>query len=116
MDRLLQALLQNQERETVRYREILAPLFSPNGVNLFDFACALIRVGGWQSAGWDPLEESIEVLDDLMKLAGLDLQDGHFTDSLKTKIRLFLISYAHLTETDAPYDVLANLLRIRAGQ
>lgn len=112
-DRLLEAVLRNQERELERYRILLAPLFDPKGINIFHFACALIRVGGMQSAGWDPLEESIQTLDDLIKLVQLDLEPGRFTDPLKTRWRLFLISYAHLVEMDAPYDVLANLLRVR---
>jgi len=33
----------------------------------------------------------------------------------KTRWRLGLISYAHMAEMDAPFNVLANLLRVRAG-
>jgi len=112
-DILLEALLLNQQKELERYGAILAPLFNPHGVNQFEFACALLRVGGMQSAGWDPLEESIETLADLTKLVQLDLEAGQFKDPSKTRWRLFLISYAHLVEMDAPYDVLGNLLRVR---
>jgi len=115
MDQLLQALIDRGEQETERYRKQLTPLFTPVGINPFELACALVRVWGLQDEGWDPLEESMEVLDDLIKLTQLDLQPGRFKDPSKTRLRLFLISYAHLTEMDAPYDVLANLLRIRAG-
>ena len=112
-DRLLEALLQNQQKELERYQAILMPLFNPQGIDVFQFACSLIRVGGMQSAGWDPLEESIETLDDLTKLMQLELEPGQFKDCLKTRWRLFLISYVHLVEMDAPYDILANLLRVR---
>ena len=57
-DRLLDAMLQNQQKELERYQAILAPLFNPQGIDVFQFACALLRVGGMQDAGWDPLEES----------------------------------------------------------
>jgi hypothetical protein len=48
--------------ERKRYAGLLAPLFSPQDVDTFEYACALLRVGGCQDAGWDPLQESREVL------------------------------------------------------
>jgi len=106
-------MIQYQERELEGYQALLAPLFRPQGSNAFELACTLIRVGGMQGPGWDPLEESTETLADLMALFRLKLEPGQFKNPEKTRWRLLLISYAHLVEMDAPYDVLANLLRLR---
>lgn len=100
--------------ERKRYAGLLAPLFSPKGVNAFEYACALLRVGGCQDAGWDPLQESKEVLDDLTALTEIELSKEKFQSVQKTRWRLGLISYAHMAEMDAPYNILANLLRVQA--
>ena len=90
------------------YEGVLAPIFSPKGVNTFEYACALLRVGGMEDAGWDPLQESIELFQDLITLSESlsQLPETQFTDPEKTGLRLALISYAHLTEMDAPYHLL----------
>jgi hypothetical protein len=67
-----------------------------------------------QDAGWDALLESQEFLDDIIALTQLELPAKPFKDPEKTRWRLALISYAHLTEMDVPYHILANLLRIRS--
>lgn len=97
-----------------KYADLLAPIFSPNKVNTFEFACALLRVGGIEDAGWDALQESREVLDDLSTLTQLELPKDRFKDVEKTRWRLGILAYAHITEMDAPYHMLANLLRVRA--
>jgi hypothetical protein len=66
--------------------------------------------------GWDPYLESRAVLDDLYALAKLNLPKDKFSDPNLTGCRLALLFYNHIVEMDAPYEVLANLLRFRLGK
>jgi hypothetical protein len=102
------------------YADILNDLFDPtphmNVERLFEFVCALVRAGGIQGPGWEPWYESRAVIDDLQNLAALDLPAEKFPHVERTRARLALISYCHITEMDLPYFLLANLLRLRLGQ
>jgi hypothetical protein len=100
---------------TEHYGGILAPVFAPAGVDPFEYACSLLRVGGLEDAGWDALRESREVLDDLRHLTVMELPSQQLEDANATRWRLGLLSYVHMVEMDAPYHVLANLLRVRSG-
>jgi hypothetical protein len=104
------------ERQTVEsHVETLRPVFIPSPAVSLDFLSALLRVSGWQDEGWDALYESRAMLDDLHRLVSVDLPKDKFPDVAKTRWRLALLFYAHLTEMSAPYEVIANLLRVRAG-
>lgn len=108
-------------RQRIRYyADILNPLFWHdsfyNADVLFEYVCTLVRAGGIQDAGWDAFEESEAVLQDLKGLGELELPTELFPDINRTRARLALISYCHLTEMDLPYRLLANLLRVRIGQ
>lgn len=102
------------------YAEILNPLFDTSGLmridRLFEFICTLVRAGGMRDAEWDPWYESQATLDDLGNLATLELPPNLFPDPARTRVRLSLLSYCHLTEMDFPYSLIANLLRLRAGK
>ena len=102
------------------YGEILNPLFDPKpykGINrFFEFVCVLVRSSGMQDAGWDPWYESQAILNDLQALAGLELPADKFPEANRTRLRLGLLSYCHVTEMDLPYALLANLLRLRLGE
>ncbi|MCI0629277.1 MAG: hypothetical protein L0Y44_01320 [Phycisphaerales bacterium] len=97
------------------YYNLLGPLFAGKGVDPLEYACALLRVDGLEDKGWDTLAESFDTLRDLTHLADVNLPAETFPDAEKTRLRLHLISYAHLVECDAPYDILANLCRVKAG-
>lgn len=103
-----------------RYAEILNPLFDPRphmaAARFFEFICTLVRADGMQGPEWDPFYESEAVLDDLTNLAKIQLPAEHFPDPVRTRIRLALLSYCHLTEMDLPYVLIANLLRNRLGR
>lgn len=108
-------------RKLVRhYADILNPLFDatlhPEHDWLFQFVRVLVRESGMKDAGWDAFQESRAVLDDLSKLAGLELPPESFPDAERTRARLWLLSYCHLTEMDFPYTLIANLLRIKLKQ
>jgi len=102
------------------YAEILNDLFDPNpfmnSERLFEFVCALVRSGGIQGPGWDPWYESQAVIDDLHNFATLELPPDKFPDAERTRVRLALLSYCHVTEMDLPYLILANLLGLRLGK
>lgn len=74
----------------------------------FEFACCLLRVRGLEAAGWDPYTETRELIQELLALLSAPLRH-------KTQIRLALLLYSHLTEADAVYVMLANLLRVEQG-
>ena len=78
---------------------------------LFEFACCLIRAGGVEDQGWDPIVEST-ALKDLDKLSTEPLDPDKFKHPERTRARLALLSYCHLTEAKLFYHVLANLARL----
>jgi hypothetical protein len=99
------------------YLDLLSPLFLQHErVDTVEFVCALTRAGGTQDAGWDPLEESRAFVNDLASLIQADPAATNFSDPEVTRWRMALVAYGHLVEMDAPYDVLANLFRIRVGR
>ncbi|MHB8676627.1 MAG: hypothetical protein ACYDCE_09205 [Candidatus Acidiferrales bacterium] len=65
---------------------------------------------------WDPWYESQSTLDDLGNLATLELPPTLFPDANRTRVRLSLLSYCHLTEMGFPYALIANLLGLRLGR
>jgi hypothetical protein len=75
----------------------------------FEFGCSLLRIRGAESAGWDPLMESNQLVDDVTRLSIAPLVSY-------TQVRLGLLLYSHLTEVGAIYDMLANLTRVIAGK
>jgi hypothetical protein len=101
------------------FAEILNPLFDPTPFmrsdRLFEFLCVLVRSGGAHGQGWDPWYESQATLDDLGNLSKLNLPAEQFPEPQRTRIRLALLSYCHITEMDLPYSLMANLLRLRLG-
>lgn len=102
------------------YADILNDLFDPTphmrADRLFEFVCSLVRAGGIEVQGWDPWYESQAVIDDLQNLGALELPPEKFLDAERTRVRLALLSYCHITEMDFPYLLVANLLRLRTGQ
>ena len=102
------------------YAEALNPLFDSTlfmtSDRLFEYVCVLVRAGGLQGQDWDPWYESQDTLDDLGNLSTLELPTALFSDPARTRVRLSLLSYCHLTEMDLPYSLAANLLRLRLGK
>lgn len=98
-----------------RYADALAPLFRMKGSDPLQMVAGLLRVHGREEEGWDTLEESREVLADLIALNKLELPAAIFENTQKTHWRLHLLSYVQVTEMNAPYHVMGNLLRVKAG-
>lgn len=97
-----------------RYCRVLFPLFQCTG-DAFDYVLALLRATGHEGAGWDTLPESLRMLDDLQSLALAELPIEYFWEPEHTRLRLSLLEYCHLVEMDAPYDIIANLCRVKLG-
>lgn len=101
-----------------RYLDAMEPLFFPNQPHVPDivqFVCALLRAGGMEDAGWDPFAESKQTILDLFRVMKLDFENAGFDDPDFSVWRFGLLFYSQIIEMDAPYDVLANLLRYRLG-
>lgn len=75
----------------------------------FEYICALLRIRGLESEGWDPLEETQNLFNDIVSLSQGPLRSD-------TQVRLLLFVYCHLTEVDAMYYVLENMLRTIEGE
>lgn len=90
--------------------EILDRLFNQaREADEFEYICALLRIRGVEDEGWDPLEETQRLYDDVGSLMQAPLHDY-------ARIRLGLLLYSHLTEVDAVYIILANMVEITAGE
>ena len=74
----------------------------------FEYICALLRIRGVESAGWDPFVETQQLFNDMVALAQSPLQGN-------TQVRILLFVYCHITEVDAIYYVLENMLRTIEG-
>jgi hypothetical protein len=101
------------------YADILNPLFGMINLmtfdRMFEWACAMVRVAGISDTGWDSYIESIALLENLTHLMSMELASDKFSNPANTQARLAVIAYSHMIEMSVPYDVLANLLRIRLG-
>lgn len=92
------------ESERIDYYAALNEIFQKaKEKDEFEYASALLRIRGMEDAGWDPLVESYAAINDYIALIESPLRDI-------TKIRLALLTYSHITEIDAVYDMLANML------
>jgi hypothetical protein len=74
----------------------------------FEYACTLLRVRGLEDPGWQPLDETQALFDDLSALIAGPLRDD-------TRVRLALLLYCHLIEVDAIHEVLDNMVRVTGG-
>ena len=75
----------------------------------FEYICALLRIRGMESAGWDPFEETQNLFNDMVSLVQAPLKGS-------AQARLLLFIYCHITEVDAIYYVLENMLRAIEGE
>ncbi len=71
----------------------------------FEYCCTLLRIRGLESPGWDPLQESISLIDQLLAMIEAPIQDS-------LQIRLVLMLYCHITEMNDLYNIIGNLIRI----
>jgi hypothetical protein len=90
--------------------EVLEQLFlKAKKQDEFEYVCALLRIRGIEDAGWDPLTETDRLVRDMLGLIHAPLEQH-------TRIRLALLTYSHLTEVDAIYAILKNMLLVIEGK
>lgn len=95
-------------KSLIYYLNCLDPLFEKAQAKCeFQFILTLLRNRGVQDAGWDAYENSVNTLDEIMRLE--NKVSGSF------KGNLFLWVYAHIVEASEPYETIANLLNILNG-
>jgi len=103
-----------------QYLALLAPLFEPNhdadAGQLFEFVCCLVHPAGMESRDENPLFETTALIDDLIAFSRQNLEADDFGHPERTRARLALLAYCHLTEVDFFYTLLVNLLRVRFGE
>lgn len=75
----------------------------------FEYVCALLRIRAMEDRGWDPFEETLQLFNDMINLIRAPLRDS-------TRLRLGLLFYCHVTEVDAIYSIIENMLRIIEGK
>jgi hypothetical protein len=102
------------------FADILCPLFwderyDMNIDAIFDMSCAMLRATGMRDTGWDSYTESIAFLSDFTALMQIELPNENFPHPESTQTRLALTAYSHMIEMNVPYELLANLLRVRLG-
>ena len=74
----------------------------------FEYCCTLLRIRGEEPLAWDPLRESIELIQQVMSLVESPVERSF-------RLRLLLFLYCHATEMHDLYAVPMNLLRIVTG-
>jgi hypothetical protein len=89
---------------------VLRPLFTlAREKDEFEYACALMRLTSYKMAGWDPLVESRQFIDNVVALAEAPLEQD-------ARLRLGLVVYCHTIEMEAPCNMIANMARIATGE
>ena len=107
------------ENTRQRYIDLLKPLFLPKDPvsnDIVQYFASLLRIVGMEDKGWDPYLESRGILEDLNAILQTEHADNIFPDKDFTMWRMGLLMYSHIVEMDAPYEVIANLLRFRLGK
>jgi hypothetical protein len=93
----------------VEYGKTIDKLFkAAKAKDEFEYACTLLNFEGVQDAGWDPLQETIYIYEDIMGLLSAPLRAD-------TRTRLALLLYCHLTEAQGIYKIMYNMLRVTQG-
>ena len=107
------------EETRQRYIDTIQPLFFPDDPvsnDIIQYFASLLRIVGMEDKGWDPYLESKATLEDINAILQSEYSDKIFPDKDSTMWRMGLLMYSHIVEMDAPYEVIANLLRFRLGK
>ncbi|MBI5710346.1 MAG: hypothetical protein HZC42_08595 [Candidatus Eisenbacteria bacterium] len=96
--------------DPARTGRLLLPLFTlARDKDEFEYACALVRLTSYEMAGWDPLVESNQFIENVMALAQAPLEPD-------ARLRLGLVAYCHIIEMEAPCHMIANMAQIATGE
>lgn len=75
----------------------------------FEFCSTLLRLRGIEGIGWDPLQESLALIDQTLGLIQAPLDQA-------LRMRLMLFLYCHVTEMHDFYHIVGNMLRVCQGE
>jgi len=75
----------------------------------FEFCSTLLRIRGMEGPGWDPLQESLALINQTLGLIQAPLDE-------KLRLRLTLFLYCHVTEMFDLYHITGNMIRVCAGE
>lgn len=75
----------------------------------FEYCSTLLRLRGMEAAGWDPLKESLALMQQVALMSQAPLDPG-------LKLRLSLLLYCHATEMHDLYHIVGNMLRVCSGE
>lgn len=96
------------KKELLNALNSFGPVFSAaKQKSEFEFISALLRVRGVIGPGWDPWENTVEVVE---KMQGL-----HEKADYESSVHLLLWIYGHIVEASEPYEILMNMLGIAGG-
>jgi hypothetical protein len=102
-------MTKKHDKEKYNPEILLEPIFlKAREKDEFEFCCSLLRIRGCEDAGWDPLIENSELINQLLSLI-------KESDDSKLRIRLLLFLYCHVTEIEDLYNVIGNLMRVCLG-
>lgn len=89
--------------------DILSELFErARRQDEFEFVCTLLRVRGMEDVGWDTLEESWQLITQVVAQVEAPVQKDF-------RLRLLLFLYCHVTEMYDLYHLIGNLIRVTLG-
>jgi hypothetical protein len=74
----------------------------------FEYCSTLLRLRGMEAAGWDPLKESLALMQQVIRVVQAPIDPV-------LRERLWLFLYCHATEMNDLYHIVGNMLRICAG-
>ncbi len=90
--------------------DVLAQLFDEaRARDEFEFVSTLLRLRGMEDQGWDTLEESWSLINQVIAQIEAPVEN-----LFKTRLLIFL--YCHVTEMDDLYHIVGNLLRVIGGE
>lgn len=93
----------------IEYLNLLSPIFEAAKEKCeFEFIFTLLRVKGLEAPGWDAYDTTEDIVNKMRKI----IDNTH---SIRTNRYLSLWLYGHIIEASEPYHILANLLRVAAG-
>ena len=96
----------------LRYLTALDSAFSrAKQCSQFEFLLSLLRVRGFEDAGWDPYETTLRAIPAVYRAHNHIVQIGEIEAAQHLKLWV----YGHIVEASEPYELLVNLIDVANG-